>query len=51
MERYNWVRIEETDDWIIDYDPEHREYRVSYFEDNHFKDEVIFCEYREAAGG
>ena len=44
---HNWITIEETEDWIIDYDPNSKEYRISYFEDGHFKDEVIFSEYEE----
>ena len=47
MPNYNWITIKETDDWIIDYDPDKGRYRVSYFENGHFIDEVIFREYRE----
>ena len=36
------IRISESDDWIVDYDRERGMYRVSYFEDNHFKDEHWF---------
>ena len=36
------IRISESDDWIVDYDRERGMYRVSYFEDNHFKDEYWF---------
>lgn len=36
------IRISENDDWIVDYDKERGQYRVSYFEDNHFKDELCF---------
>jgi hypothetical protein len=43
----NWVKIKETENWIIDYDPAIGMYRISYIEDGHFKDEVIFHEYRE----
>ena len=42
MSNYGLVRIKEADDWIIDYNPNSGEYRISYFEDNHFKDEVFF---------
>ena len=45
MGNYTWITIKETDDWIIDYDPSKGRYRISYFEDGHFKDEVIFREY------
>lgn len=41
------IRISESDDWIIDYDRERGQYRVSYFEDNHFKDECWFDCYEE----
>ena len=37
-----FVRILETDDWIIDYCKETNRYRVSYFEDFHFVDEIWF---------
>lgn len=36
------IRISESDDWIVDYDRGRGMYRVSYFEDNHFKDEHWF---------
>lgn len=36
------LRILENDDWIVDYDRERGQYRVSYFEDNHFRDELWF---------
>lgn len=36
------IRISESDDWIVDYDRERGMYRVSYFEDGHFKDEYWF---------
>jgi hypothetical protein len=43
------IRISESDDWIVDYDRERGQNRVSYFEDNHFKDEYWFDEYKEDA--
>lgn len=45
MDRF--VRILESDDWIIDYDKEKRKYRVSYFEDFHFVDEIWFDAYED----
>lgn len=42
-----FVRILETDDWVVDYDKENKRYRVSYFEDNHFKEELYFNAYTE----
>lgn len=36
------IRISESDNWIADYDRERGMYRVSYFEDYHFKDEYWF---------
>ena len=36
------IRISESDDWIVDYDRERGVYRVSYFEDYHWKDEYWF---------
>lgn len=36
------IRISERDGWIVDYDRERGQYRVSYFEDGHFKDECWF---------
>jgi hypothetical protein len=41
------IRISESDDWIVDYDRERGMYRVSYFEDGHFKDECWFDCYEE----
>lgn len=41
-----YIRILENDDWIVEYDIENNIYRVGYFQDNHFVDEVLFgtCE-------
>ena len=47
MSSSKWIKIKETYDWIIDYNPDTGEYRVSYFEDGHFVDEVFFDEYRK----
>ena len=41
------IRILENDDWIVDYDKKSGQYRVSYFEDNHFRDELWFDAYEE----
>lgn len=43
----NLIRILEDKDWIVDYDKERSIYRVSYFQDNHFRDEYWFHEYSE----
>ena len=40
-----YIRILENDDWVVDYDIENNKYRVSYFEDSHFVDEVWFDAY------
>lgn len=45
MPNYNWIKIKETPEWIIDYAPNVGRYRVSYFENGHFVDEVIFKEH------
>ena len=37
-----YTRILDTDDWVIEYDAENNQYRVSYFQDYHFVDEVLF---------
>ena len=37
-----YIKILETDDWIVEYNIENNQYRVSYFQDNHFVDEVLF---------
>lgn len=41
------IRISESDDWIVDYDRERGMYRVSYFQDGHFVDELWFDAYEE----
>ena len=41
------IRISVSDDWIVDYDRERGMYRVSYFEDGHFKDEYWFDCYED----
>lgn len=37
-----YTRILETDDWIVEYDAENNRYRVNYFQDCHFVDDVLF---------
>lgn len=41
------IKILETENWLIEYDAESKSYRVSYFEDNHFKDDCWFSSYAE----
>jgi hypothetical protein len=41
------IRISESDDFIVDYDKDRGMYRVSVFEENHFKDEYWFDAYEE----
>lgn len=41
------VRIDESDDFVVDYDKSRGMYRVSIFEDNHFKDEFWFDAYED----
>jgi hypothetical protein len=44
----NWETIALVDDnFIVEYDKTRGIYRVSYFEDNHFVDDVIFDEYNK----
>ena len=45
-----YTRILETDDWIVEYDAENHRYRVSYFQDYHFVDEVLFDAYKGEKG-
>lgn len=42
-----WYAIIENDSFIVEYNKETNTYRVSYFEDNHFKDEICFRGYKE----
>ena len=41
------VRVYEDKDFIVDYNTSGRMYRISIFEDGHFKDEFWFNEYKE----
>lgn len=41
------IKVFENDNFIIDYDKDNKKYRVSYFEDYHFKEECWFDEYEE----
>ena len=41
----SWETITQTKDFIIDYDKERAMYRVSYFQGNHFVDDVMFDAY------
>lgn len=43
----NLIRVCEKNDVIIDYDKDRKMYRVSIFEDYHFKDEYWFEAYEE----
>lgn len=45
-----YIKILDTDDWVIEYDAENNQYRVSYFQDYHFVDEVLFDAYGEKKG-
>lgn len=45
-----YTKILDTDDWVVEYDAENNRYRVSYFQDNHFVDDVLFDAYREEKG-
>ena len=45
-----YIRILENDDWIVEYDIENNIYRVGYFQDNHFVDEVWFDAYKGERG-
>ena len=40
-----YIRILENDDWIVEYDLENNKYRVGYFQDYHFVDQVLFDAY------
>lgn len=41
------IRIVDSDDFIVEYDKSRGMYRVSVFEDNHFKDECWFDAYED----
>ena len=41
------IKIFENDAFVVDYDKENKRYRVSYFEDCHYKEECWFNEYEE----
>ena len=45
---FNWEQIAEIEDFIIEYDKSRGMYRVSYFEDNHFVDDVVFDQYEDS---
>lgn len=42
----NLIRIAESDDFVVDYDPDKGMYRVSVFKDCHFQDEYWFDAYK-----
>ena len=44
-----YIRILETDDWIVEYNIENNQYRVGYFQDYHFVDQILFDAYYEEA--
>ena len=45
-----YTRILDTDDWIVEYDAENHRYRVGYFQDYHFVDEVVFDAHKGEKG-
>ena len=44
----SWEQIAQTEDFIIEYDKTRRMYRVSYFQDNHFVDDIVFDQYEDS---
>lgn len=45
------VNILNTDDYVVDYDPEYKTYRVSIFKDFHWQDEFWFDAYDNTSKG
>lgn len=45
------VNVLDTDDYIVDYAPEHKAYRVSIFKDFHWQDEFWFDAYDNTSKG
>ena len=43
----DFIRVCESENWVVDYDEKRSMYRISYFEDNHFKDEYWFESYKD----
>ena len=39
---FNWEIIKENENFIVQYDKAKMMYRVSYFEGNHYCDEIVF---------
>lgn len=39
---FHWEGIKETENFIVEYDKDEMLYRVSYFEDNHYCDDIVF---------
>lgn len=42
-----WIKIIENDSFIVEFNEATDTYRISYFEDCHFKDEVCFRGYKK----
>lgn len=42
-----WIKIIENDSFIVEFNKATNTYRVSYFEDCHFKDEICFKGHKE----
>lgn len=42
-----YVLMYKNDDFIVEYFPEDQEYRVSYFVDGHYQDDISFKEYNK----
>ena len=37
-----YTKILETENWTIEYNESTKEFHMPYFEDGHYKDEIIF---------
>ena len=48
---HNWIVLREIDDWQVEYCLTTHRYKISYFEEGHFKDEIVFHEYKKLEEG
>ena len=42
MKKINWKTLYDDEEWLVEYDEETNQYRVTLFENYHFQDEIIF---------
>lgn len=46
----NWIRILDNDNFIVEYDSVEYKMRISYFDNGHFQNDIVFDAYLRCLG-